>query len=109
MAGDPCGTAYQRETPVREWERSSTGFLTATGGEPGVYPGRALGRPSETGEKCPCTGWPIWRSRSAGGERAALAGMAQGKTPPQGEMETEREAAGRAAADDEEEWSQRQQ
>ena len=47
--------------------RQFYGILTATGGRARRIPWQSSGQAVRDGEKCPRTGWPIWRSRSAGG------------------------------------------
>ena len=60
------GYCIQRETLVRE-ERVSTGFSRPQGGRARRIPWQSSGQAVRDGERCPRTGWPIWRSRSADG------------------------------------------
>ncbi|MFR4758407.1 MAG: tRNA (adenine(22)-N(1))-methyltransferase TrmK [Evtepia gabavorous] len=100
------GYCIQRETLVREGEKFY-GILTATGGESPAYTLAELwAGPSETGEVSPHR--LAYLEEQIRRRERALAGMAQGKTPPQGEMETERKRL-EELRQMREEWSQWQQ
>ena len=100
------GYCIQRETLVREGEKFY-GILTAPGGESPAYTLAELwaGR-QRRGEVSPHR--LAYLEEQIRRRERALAGMAQGKTPPQGEMETERKRL-EELRQMREEWSQWQQ
>ena len=100
------GYCIQRETLVREGEKFY-GILTATGGRARRIPWQSSGQAVRDGGEVSPHRLAYLEEQIRRRERA-LAGMAQGKTPPQGEMETERKRL-EELRQMREEWSQWQQ
>ena len=99
------GYCIQRETLVREGE-SSTGFSRPQGESPAYTLAELWAGRQRRGEVSPHR--LAYLEEQIRRRERALAGMAQGKTPPQGEMETERKRL-EELRQMREEWSQWQQ